>query len=112
MHALPLCHHDLKLENILLCDDGAGQCRCLLCDFGSSNQQTVQPDELSREGRLALQEHVTCNCTPMYRAPEMVDLYLGYPVGPAADVWALGCILYVLCFGSHPFAEASAVQIT
>jgi hypothetical protein len=26
-------------------------------------------------------------------------------------VWALGCVLYVLCFGTHPFADASALQI-
>ena len=25
--------------------------------------------------------------------------------------WALGCLFYVLCYGTHPFADASPLQI-
>ena len=41
----------------------------------------------------------------------MVDLYRHEEVGPKADVWALGCVLYALCFHVHPFAEESSLQI-
>ena len=47
----------------------------------------------------------------MYRAPEMVDLYRNQEVGEKVDVWALGCILYSLCYIDHPFAEESSLQI-
>ncbi len=30
---------------------------------------------------------------------------------PAADMWALGCLLYTLCYGVHPFANATQLQI-
>lgn len=36
--------------------------------------------------------------TPMYRAPEMVDTWNNFPITVAADIWALGCVLYVLCY--------------
>ena len=40
-----------------------------------------------------------------------VDGSVHREVGPKVDVWALGCLLYVLCYGTHPFADASALQI-
>lgn len=49
--------------------------------------------------------------TPMYRAPEMVDTWSNYPVGPKVDTWALGCLLYTLCFNKHPFADESKLKI-
>ena len=41
----------------------------------------------------------------------MVDLYRNQEVGPKADVWALGCILFALAYGDHPFADESSLQI-
>ena len=41
----------------------------------------------------------------------MVDLYRNQEVGVKVDVWALGCILYALCFRNHPFADESSLQI-
>ncbi|KAL5272385.1 hypothetical protein ACHWQZ_G000548 [Mnemiopsis leidyi] len=35
----------------------------------------------------------------------MCDMYLGYKIGPAADLWALGVLLYKLCFFTTPFEE-------
>ena len=46
-----------------------------------------------------------------YRAPEMVDLYRNQEVGEKVDVWALGCILYSLCYIDHPFKDSSSLQI-
>jgi cyclin G-associated kinase len=47
----------------------------------------------------------------MYRAPEMLDLYSNFPINMQSDVWALGCILYVLCFNKHPFEDAAKLRI-
>ena len=41
----------------------------------------------------------------------MVDLYMGKPITTKADIWALGCLLYKLCFFSLPFGESTlAIQ--
>ena len=49
-------------------------------------------------------------CKP-FRAPEMVDLYSGKSITTKADIWALGCLLYKLCFFSLPFGESTlAIQ--
>ena len=51
------------------------------------------------------------NTTPMYRAPEMIDLYSNKPVNEKADIWALGCLLYKLCFKVHPFEDSAKLRI-
>ena len=41
----------------------------------------------------------------------MVDLYSGKSITTKADIWALGCLLYKLCFFSLPFGESTlAIQ--
>jgi serine/threonine protein kinase len=45
-----------------------------------------------------------------YRSPEMVDLYSGYPIGLKADIWALGVLLYHLCFFNLPFSTSLSIQ--
>ncbi len=47
----------------------------------------------------------------MYRAPEMVDPYLGYTVDKRSDIWMLGCVLYTLAYFTHPFVDSNAVGI-
>jgi serine/threonine protein kinase len=44
-------------------------------------------------------------------SPEMVDLYSNDPVDERVDVWALGCLLYTLCFFVHPFGTAGNLGI-
>ena len=41
----------------------------------------------------------------------MVDLYSGQVVGELVDVWALGCVLFTLAYGKHPFGDAGALHI-
>ena len=49
--------------------------------------------------------------TPMYRAPEMVDTWSNHSIGTPSDVWALGCLLYVLCYTKHPFEDSAKLRI-
>ncbi|XP_016097194.1 AP2-associated protein kinase 1-like [Sinocyclocheilus grahami] len=44
--------------------------------------------------------------TLSYRAPEMVNLYNGKIITTKADIWAMGCLLYKLCFFTLPFGES------
>ena len=108
MHSLdpPVAHRDLKLENVL----GTGDGRFVLCDFGSATT-TVLPTTRTRSEALAEEDRIQKYSTLMYRAPEMVDLYRNQEVGVKVDVWALGCILFSLCFREHPFADESSLQI-
>ena len=41
----------------------------------------------------------------------MVDLYSNCPITEKADVWALGCLLYKLCFMVHPFEDSGILRI-
>uniref|UniRef100_A0A8C9NDN3 Cyclin G associated kinase n=1 Tax=Serinus canaria TaxID=9135 RepID=A0A8C9NDN3_SERCA len=54
---------------------------------------------------------ITRNTTPMYRTPEMIDLYSNFPIGEKQDIWALGCVLYLLCFRQHPFEDGAKLRI-
>ncbi|XP_008484980.1 cyclin-G-associated kinase-like [Diaphorina citri] len=47
----------------------------------------------------------------MYRAPEMVDTWNNYVIGPACDVWAIGCLVYTFCFMKHPFDDSAKLRI-
>ena len=41
----------------------------------------------------------------------MVDLYSNKPVNVKADIWALGCLLFKLCFKEHPFEDSAKLRI-
>ena len=34
-----------------------------------------------------------------------------FQVNTASDIWALGCLLYQLCYHVHPFPEGAKLQI-
>lgn len=100
----PIIHRDLKVENILLNDVG----NFVLCDFGSATAKILNPQQ---HGVAALEEEIQKYTTLSYRAPEMVDLYSGKSITTKADIWALGCLLYKLCFFNLPFGESTlAIQ--
>jgi serine/threonine-protein kinase len=99
-HRLGIVHRDLKPGNLILAPDG----RCKVLDFGIAKLVATEgPSPRSR----------TLLGTVQYMAPEQV---LGRPVGPAADVWALGAIAHELVTGSPLFSATSsltsAMQIT
>ncbi|XP_073509725.1 AP2-associated protein kinase 1 isoform X13 [Phyllobates terribilis] len=95
----PIIHRDLKVENILLHDRG----HYVLCDFGSATNKCQNPQT---EGVAAVEDEIKKYTTLSYRAPEMVNLYSGKVITAKADIWALGCLLYKLCFFTLPFGES------
>ncbi|XP_068782885.1 cyclin-G-associated kinase isoform X2 [Struthio camelus] len=104
----PIIHRDLKVENLLISNQGTIK----LCDFGSATTIAYYPDyNWSAQKRALVEEEITRNTTPMYRAPEMIDLYSNFPIGEKQDIWALGCILYLLCFRQHPFEDGAKLRI-
>ncbi|KAG0543078.1 hypothetical protein BDA96_02G158500 [Sorghum bicolor] len=101
----PLAHRDLKAENVLLAADGAWK----LCDFGSvsTNHKCFdKPEEMGIE-----EDNIRKHTTPAYRAPEMWDLYRREIISEKVDIWALGCLLYRICYFKSAFDGESKLQI-
>ncbi|XP_034451989.1 AP2-associated protein kinase 1-like isoform X4 [Hippoglossus hippoglossus] len=95
----PIIHRDLKVENILLHDRG----HYVLCDFGSATNHFQNPQT---EGVPVVEDEIKKYTTLSYRAPEMVNLYGGKVITTKADIWAMGCLLYKLCYFTLPFGES------
>ncbi|KAG8986867.1 hypothetical protein FRB94_002393 [Tulasnella sp. JGI-2019a] len=108
MHSFdpPLLHRDIKVENVLQ----AGENSYLLCDFGSTACPAISPPSTQSEIK-AMEADITRHTTLQYRAPEMVDPYMRRPVDEKSDVWALGVLLYKLCYYATPFEGTSALPI-
>lgn len=97
-HRQDVIHRDIKPENILLSDG-----RALVADFGIALA-------LGTEARGRLTEAGVSLGTPAYMSPEQITGDL--PVGPQADVYALGCVLYEMLAGRPPHtASTSQAQI-
>ncbi|KAJ7726400.1 hypothetical protein B0H16DRAFT_268734 [Mycena metata] len=102
----PLLHRDLKVENILQSTATSFK----LCDFGSATTVSPRPPATTQEIR-ALEAELNRHTTLQYRAPEMVDPYLRRAVDEKSDVWALGVLLYKLCYYTTPFEEHGPLAI-
>ncbi|KFY12317.1 hypothetical protein V492_03950, partial [Pseudogymnoascus sp. VKM F-4246] len=110
MHYLkpPLLHRDLKVENVLISKTASGK-RYKLCDFGSTAPPRAAATTAA-ECRL-IEEDVQKHTTLQYRSPEMVDVYRKLPIDEKSDIWALGVLLYKLCFYTTPFEEKGQLSI-
>jgi WD40 repeat protein len=95
-HVHHVLHRDLKPANILI--DGNGRPR--VTDFGLAKRLETD-SELTASGQIM--------GTPSYMSPEQAA-GKNDAVGPAADVHALGAVLYCLLTGRPPFQAASAVE--
>jgi len=110
MHYLkpPLLHRDLKVENVLITGNGSRK-KFKLCDFGSAAQPKPAPQTVV-ECRL-VDEDVQRHTTLQYRSPEMVDVYRKQPIDEKSDIWALGVLLYKLCYYTTPFEDQGQLAI-
>lgn len=91
-HEAGIVHRDLKPQNILLAADGTPK----ITDFGIAKRIGAAggTDGLTETGAIL--------GTPSYMAPEQA-LGESKQVGPEADVYAIGAILYSLLLGRAPF---------
>jgi tetratricopeptide (TPR) repeat protein len=101
-HRHGIIHRDLKPANVLLHPEAAapGGFVPKLTDFGLA-KRVDQPSDLTQSGCVV--------GTPAYMAPEQAQ---GRPdVGPLADVYGLGAILYECLTGRPPFVSPLAVDL-
>jgi len=95
-HDKGIIHRDLKPQNILLGQDGKPR----VTDFGLAKQ--IESDSnLTGTGQVM--------GTPSYMPPEQAAGKTD-EIGPLADVYSLGAILYELITGRPPFQSASALD--
>ncbi|UAK31828.1 serine/threonine protein kinase [Nocardia asteroides] len=93
-HADGLVHRDIKPDNILLTPDGFAY----LVDFGIA--QSATGESLTGDGSAIGSFH--------YMAPER---FHSRAVTPAADIYALTCVLYECLTGSRPYPKDTEAQI-
>jgi hypothetical protein len=98
VHAAGIVHRDLKPENVLLDRSQGDPPSARLSDFGIA-RLTTGPALTRTTGLIG---------TPEYMAPEMADQH---DVGPPADIYAAGIVLYELLTGRTPFGGGTAVAI-
>ncbi len=87
-HAQGIIHRDIKPENILLSGGHS-----LVADFGIARAATEAGGQKLTQTGMAVG-------TPVYMAPEQS---VGDAIGPTADLYSLGCMLYEMLAGEPPF---------
>ena len=95
-HRAGVVHRDLKPANVLLTAEGAPK----VGDFGLAKLMDSD-SALTCTGQVM--------GTPSYMAPEQAEGHSGR-VGPPADIYALGAILYQALTGRPPFLGESALE--
>jgi tetratricopeptide (TPR) repeat protein len=96
-HEHGVIHRDLKPANVLLTEDGTPK----ITDFGLAKKLDDADSSQTRAG--------TIMGTPSYMAPEQAEGET-QNIGPLADVYALGAVLYELLTGRAPFRGAKMLD--
>ncbi|MFE6819111.1 bifunctional serine/threonine-protein kinase/ABC transporter substrate-binding protein [Streptomyces sp. NPDC057677] len=96
MHEAGLVHRDVKPGNVLLALDGPR-----LIDFGIARSA----------GATALTATGAMIGTPGFLAPEQARVAGSDDVGPAGDVFSLGCVLAYTLTGERPFGTGAVAAV-
>jgi len=96
LHAHGSIHRDLKPSNVLV----TGEDRVVVLDFGLVSELSEPEQGITQDKQIL--------GTPSYMSPEQA---LGRPVGPAADWYAVGVMLFECLTGRLPHEGAPLVQM-
>ncbi|MEI7058878.1 protein kinase [Nocardioides sp. CCNWLW239] len=95
-HRVGVVHRDIKPANLMFDGDG----RLTVLDFGIAYAMTGVDAGLTQTGHVI--------GSPSYLSPEQAS---GDPVGPPADVYSLGCVLFEMLTGKVPYSAPHPVRI-
>jgi len=101
-HAHGMVHRDVKPANIMLCERGGIRDFVKVLDFG-----LVKHIDRNNSAKLSAVDDFIG--TPLYMAPEAMNAPAR--VGPAADLYALGGVMYFLLTGRPPFERDTLMDL-
>ncbi|MCZ4120583.1 protein tyrosine kinase [Streptomyces sp. H39-S7] len=133
LHAYGWTHRNVTAGTVLVCDDGramlsglaAGAAQEALCGYdpvpaevmaggngaGWGGPDSTLEQERARQARITVVGPVTERWAPEQATPVHENWQLAPPVGPAADLWALGSLLVRSVQGHPPYPEESAPEL-
>lgn len=97
VHAQGICHKDIKPENLLLDKDDVLK----IADFGVSEM-------FDQDSEMRTSKH---KGSPAFLSPEICAVKHGQIDGKAADIWAMGVILYCFRYGRLPFDHTNQFDL-
>lgn len=116
-HEHGVIHRDLKPANILLETGGQVSGKEMSSGVVSGADPSLLNPKITDFGlakRMGGESHLTASGqllgTPLYMSPEQAAGRTR-EIGPAADIYALGAILYVMLTGRPPFASDNPVEV-
>jgi tetratricopeptide (TPR) repeat protein len=102
MHEAGIIHRDLKSRNVMLANRN-GAVKAVIMDFGLAHEMRTATSETAS---INSEEHGVAG-TAEYMAPEQFE---GQRLTPAADIFALGVVMYEMATARHPFPSRTILE--
>lgn len=101
-HHADVVHRDLKPTNIMVVE-GFQLNEIKITDFGIAKMASVEMEEAVEGGNESISASKTAVGAIPYMAPEVIET--PRQVGPPADVWSVGAMMYELMTGKKPYGS-------
>jgi eukaryotic-like serine/threonine-protein kinase len=103
-HSVGLIHRDVKPANVILCERGGTPDVVKVLDFGLVKQIGPHHDVATSQSTI---NHIVG--TPLYLSPEGITT--PQALDGRSDLYAVGCVGYMLLTGAPPFTGESVVEV-